>query len=231
MKMRKIFLFGGVLALSVGLSAVLFQSSSSSKPSILPLDNPQAAPIQVIMKNAEEGVASAQYNLGLMYFQGKQVPLDLEKANSWFQKSASQGLALGEYGLGSLLLQQDKPEEAVLWIQKAALQGLADAQAVLGVLYQKGHGVPLDHQLAMSWLLKAANQYNHHAARALGEIHESAQGRNPNLIEAWKWYQIGGDTESRDRISSMLTDDQLEQARSKAKAFRPTGNSIVSSGK
>ena len=40
---------------------------------------------------AEQGFASAQYNLGLMYATGQGVPQDAAKAVNWYGKAARQG--------------------------------------------------------------------------------------------------------------------------------------------
>jgi hypothetical protein len=43
-------------------------------------------------KAANAGLAIAQYNLGMIYFEGVIVPKDEEKAKELWQKAASQGL-------------------------------------------------------------------------------------------------------------------------------------------
>jgi TPR repeat protein len=42
-------------------------------------------------KLAEQGLAKAQYNLGLMYKSGEGTPQDYAAAIKWFTKSAAQG--------------------------------------------------------------------------------------------------------------------------------------------
>jgi TPR repeat protein len=46
--------------------------------------------------------------------------------------------------------------EAMQWYRKAAEQGDKMAQANLGEMYAKGHGVPQDYVLAHKWLNLAA---------------------------------------------------------------------------
>jgi uncharacterized protein len=45
-------------------------------------------------KAADHGDASAQYNLGVMYRDGRGVPRDCAQAVAWFRKAAVQGLAV-----------------------------------------------------------------------------------------------------------------------------------------
>jgi len=51
---------------------------------------------------ADQGVAAAQFNLGLMYYDGHGVPLDLERAAVWFTKAAEQDYAKAQYDLGAM---------------------------------------------------------------------------------------------------------------------------------
>jgi uncharacterized protein len=51
---------------------------------------------------AEQGDASAQYNLALMSRLGEGVPQDYAQAAKWIRKAAEQGVALAQYHLGYL---------------------------------------------------------------------------------------------------------------------------------
>lgn len=51
---------------------------------------------------ADQGLADAQYNLGLMYGLGQGVPQDYQQAALWYRKAADQGHALAQNNLGVL---------------------------------------------------------------------------------------------------------------------------------
>jgi uncharacterized protein len=51
---------------------------------------------------AEQGVAAAQFNLGLLYYDGHGVPLDFAQAADWFTKAAEQDYAKAQYDLGAM---------------------------------------------------------------------------------------------------------------------------------
>ena len=51
---------------------------------------------------AEQGYAVAQFNLGLMYDQGKGVAQDYSAAMKWYQKAADQGYAYAQCSLGDM---------------------------------------------------------------------------------------------------------------------------------
>ena len=55
-----------------------------------------------MLKSAEQGNAEAQYNLGLMYYNGEDVEKDFPTAKYWFEKSAEQGNAEAQYKLGDI---------------------------------------------------------------------------------------------------------------------------------
>ena len=78
---------------------------------------------------AEQGDASAQYNLGIMYAFGKGVPQNYTQAMDWYKKAAAQGDADAQYNLAQMyrMGQGVPPNNAktLYWYQKAAAQGHA----------------------------------------------------------------------------------------------------------
>ena len=50
-----------------------------------------ANPFEETLKRAMAGNAQAQYDMGYMYYQGKQVTRSYSKAFNWFDTSAKQG--------------------------------------------------------------------------------------------------------------------------------------------
>ena len=49
---------------------------------------------------AEQGSTYAQFNLGVMYYNGKGVPQDYKTALNWYTLAAEQGVADAQYNLG-----------------------------------------------------------------------------------------------------------------------------------
>ena len=49
---------------------------------------------------AKQGIAEAQYNLGLMFSRGKEVPRDDKKVVKWYQLTVEQGLTPAQHKLG-----------------------------------------------------------------------------------------------------------------------------------
>jgi hypothetical protein len=109
---------------------------------------------------AAQGGASAQLNLGMMFFNGLGVAQDYVEAVRWFKLAAAQGNADAQVYLGSRFsdgqgVVQDYVE-AVRWYKLAAEQGDADAQFYLGFMFIKGQGVAQDFTQAHMWFNLAA---------------------------------------------------------------------------
>lgn len=119
---------------------------------------PEGIPIEKVereRKAAEQGDASAQAELGFMYYKGRGVRQNYLEAAKWYRKAAEQELPEAQLSLGNRYhdgegVPQDDAE-AVKWYKKAAEQGDPDAQNNLGAMYANGQGVPQDYMLAHKW--------------------------------------------------------------------------------
>ncbi len=110
---------------------------------------------------AVDGDAEAQFILGLLHSEGRNVPVDLKQAAYWYQKAAGQGHTGAQYNLAHLLLNGQgvpkDPAQALYWWHRAARSGHILAQHNLGYAYYKGIGVRQDHDEARRWFMEAAN--------------------------------------------------------------------------
>ena len=144
---------------------------------------------------ADQGLAVAQFNLGLMYANGLGVSKDETEAMKWYRLAADQGRADAQYQLGHLSYQQNNFAEAVKWFRLAADQGRPDAQSNLGVMYAEGEGVSRDDVQALMWFILAAAQ-NHKDA-----------------------------IENRDNAVSTMTATQIAAAKKLAREWKPASPS------
>ena len=137
-----------------------------------------------------------QFLIGFSYHAGQGIPQDYVQAAVWFHKAALQGNSGAQNNLGSLycsgqgvhddtqgslwygLWEHPSPptqgvyhfSEAVYWYREAANQGNSYAQTNLGLLYERGQGVPKDYTQARYWYRKAAAQGNGNAKDKLSLI-------------------------------------------------------------
>jgi uncharacterized protein len=143
---------------------------------------------------AGRGDASAQLNLGFMYYLGQGVSKDYSQAGVWFRIAADRGNAKAQLNLGLLYYQglgvSKDLRLATAWFRKAAEQGDAYAQNTLGVQYAKGEGVPQDDVQAVAWYRKAAEQGNASAQLNLGVAYENGGGVPKDDGEAYFWVKL-----------------------------------------
>ncbi len=150
-----------------------------------------------MQSEAIHGNKDEQFNLGLMYEEGRGVPQDYSEAIYWYMKAAYQGHARAQYNLG--VMYQNRIgvnrhySEAAKWYMKAADQGDARAQNNLGWLYEMGRGVPQDYSEAIKWYKKAADQGYTKAQYNLGLMYQNGRGVPQNYSEAVKWYMKAAD--------------------------------------
>jgi len=79
-----------------------------------------------------------------------------------------------------------------LWLPLAE-QGFAQAQFNLGVMYDKGLGVPQDYKEAVKWYRLSAEQGEAYAQFNLGVLYAKGQGVPQDYKEAIKWYRLAAE--------------------------------------
>ncbi|NOT21749.1 MAG: sel1 repeat family protein [Nitrospiraceae bacterium] len=165
---------------TIGLCIItVFVASCSSSPS-RPLSQEGSAqpstrgsiasPVRTLHSLAEQGNVEAQFNLGLLYDQGRGLPKDKTAALRWYRRAAMQGdmfaqNALGDnYWEGTGAPKDDR--EAVRWWRLAADKGFVPAQHSLGKILAGGsQGVSADRPQAYMWLMLSAAQGDEEAGR------------------------------------------------------------------
>ena len=153
---------------------------------------------------AEQGSASAQFNLGLMYSKGYGVKQDYTEAAKWNRKAAEQGDADAQFRLGVMYtlgkgVKKDR-SEAEKWYRKAAEQGNIDAQNAMGEVYLSGIGVKQNDAEAVKWYRKAAEQGSATAQHAMGLFYSgtfSVDVIKEDLSKAKEWFRKACDNGSQ----------------------------------
>ena len=144
-------------------------------------------------KAAEQGLANAQYHLGVCYANGTGTAVNKQEAFYWYKMAAEQGLAKAQFNLAICYdngegTAVNKPE-AFRWYKAAAEQGIAVAQNNLAVCYNNGEGTAVNKPEAFRWYKKAAEQGMAIAQNNLGFCYEIGAGTAVNKTEAVCWYK------------------------------------------
>jgi len=113
-----------VLLAGLGLAHASDSPTADAKAAFDAGDYKTAA--QILSRLASQGDQAAQYNLAMLYLEGKGVPKDNAKAASLFEDSARQGNPDAALDLGILFrngegLKQNL-ERAYMWLQVAIMQ-------------------------------------------------------------------------------------------------------------
>lgn len=178
---------------------------------------------------ADRGDVEAQFDLGMMYKEGRGVPRDERVAAMWFKKAARQGLVRAQVVLGEMysegvgVLKNDM--EAVRWFRMAAKKGNASAQFNLGMSYANGEGVRKNERKAVLWYRKAAEQGYAAAQVGLAIMYWGGRGVPEDIVKAYMWanlaaasgYDIG--KELRDKLEEEMARNQIEKAQAMSREW------------
>ncbi len=108
-----------------------------------------------------------------------------------------------------------------------AQEGDANAQYNLGVMYDKGHGVPQDFAEAVRWFRLAAEQGDAGAQFNLAFMYSNGQGVPQNYVLAHKWLNLSaveGDKQSekaRNEVEKRMPPAQIAEAQRLAREWTP----------
>ena len=145
--------------------------------------------LNMLQRAAQNGDAVAQFELGLLYFNGHSVSQDRADAVIWWRKAAQHGNVRAYIDLVALfendqrMLQVDAA--GVVRLREDAVHGDANAQYSLGLLYTNGQEVPQDYAEADMWFRKAAKQGYAKAKHKLGVLYYTRRQSDP-----LKWLRI-----------------------------------------
>ena len=78
-------------------------------------------------------------------------------------------------------------------LRKTAEQGDSCAQSILGLMYDKGEGVPEDDRKAVKWFRLAAEQGHAEAQFNLGLMYDKGEGVPESDLEAGKWFRLAAE--------------------------------------
>ncbi len=112
---------------------------------------------------AKQGDAEAQFNVGMIYANGKGVKADLSEAMRWYEKAAKQENGAAQYNLAQIYYkkaQEGEPhayEKAKYWYEKAINNHVKEAYNNLAALYMNGLGVEVNEKKAFELFAKAAD--------------------------------------------------------------------------
>lgn len=125
-------------------------------------------------ESAENGVANARYNLGVLYHQGLGVKQDVDKAIYWYGRAAELGHPEAQYNLGIANIEgigtSYNPKLAVAYFRQAATGNVPEAAYNLGLILENGLLGEANYEEALYWYAKAGDMGNKSAKSALTSL-------------------------------------------------------------
>lgn len=123
---------------------------------------------------ANQGIANARYNLGVLYHQGLGVQPDIKEAIRWYKSAAELGHPEAQYNLGIAYIEGIgvgyDPQLAANNFESAAKQGIVEAAYNLGLIYENGLLGQAQPDQALHWYKTAADQGSPEAKEALEQL-------------------------------------------------------------
>jgi len=154
-----------------------------------------ASLVAALKEVAEGGHPEAQYRLGLLHAQGKELPLDYSAAAAWFGRAAEQGFREAQRELGWLyangfgVAQDDTRAHACY--RAAAEAGDARSQYLLGLDLQRRRPADAEETATMlRWYQAAAEQGYMPAQYALGKLLADGELAPRNDEAAFRWLSL-----------------------------------------
>ncbi|GLQ17571.1 peptidoglycan-binding protein [Maritalea porphyrae] len=181
---------------------------------------------------AANGDPRAQYEVGMIFAEGKAVPKDSQAAVKWFERSAASGFAAAQYRLGTafehgLGIQKDL-DQAKLWYLRAAEAGNRMGMHNLAALYASGPDSDRDFSAAARWFEEAAKRGVLDSQFNLGMLYARGLGVGQDFAQSFKWFSIAaanGDKDAqkaRDDVARSLDPAQMSDIKQELAAWQPT---------
>ena len=136
---------------------------------------------------AAAGSASAERQLGFMYYKGLGRQQSDTHAVTWFERAAAHGDLQSQVNLGQMfengmsVAQSDS--RSAYWYQLAAEQGHRSSQFRLGEIYYLGTGVPKNNVEAVKWWQLAMRPQDQRASEMLAMIEATLRRLSPEARE------------------------------------------------
>lgn len=138
-----------------------------------------------------------QYNLGLIYEEGKGQAVDDDKAQAWYRQAADLGKPEAMVRLAGLYFNgkgsKGDPMLALEWYKKAAEKGDRDAYYRLGLLSEAGVTTKIDFAQALKYYEESARLGNQKGMLAAARMYQYGMGVEQNKQRAEAYYHMLAD--------------------------------------
>jgi localization factor PodJL len=195
-----------------------------------------------LRRAAQEGNASAVYELGVRATDGVGMARDHKLALRLFERAAAAGSGPAQFRLGNMhekgIGTTRDAKMAMTWYRRAAEKGNAKAMHNLAVLIAEGAEGKPDYSEAAKLFRKAAEFGVRDSQFNLAILLGRGLGLEQDLLQSYTWFAVAarqGDTDAaskRDEVGAKLTAVDLGAARNASLAWRaktpdPVANEVA----
>ncbi len=183
----------------------------------------------VLRTAAMKGDATAAYEIGVRFAEGKGIAANYDEAAKWYDRAAQAGVVPATFRLGTLyekgLGVKRDVDIARRYYTQAAERGNAKAMHNLAVLDADGGGRGANYKSASQWFRKAADRGVADSQFNLGILYARGIGVEQNLAESYKWFSLAaaqGDADAagkRDDVAKRLDPQSLAAAKLAIQTF------------
>lgn len=183
----------------------------------------------VLRTAAMKGDATAAYEIGVRFAEGKGIAANYDEAAKWYDRAAQAGVVPAIFRLGTLyekgLGVKKDADIARRYYTQAAERGNAKAMHNLAVLDADGGGRGANYKSAAQWFRKAADRGVADSQFNLGILYARGIGVEQNLAESYKWFSLAaaqGDADAagkRDDVAKRLDPQSLAAAKLAIQTF------------
>ncbi|MAZ02135.1 MAG: hypothetical protein CMN56_03260 [Sneathiella sp.] len=138
---------------------------------------------------ARKGDAKAQYNLSVMYDQGRGVEPDSVTAHFWNKKARAANYPPAIHNHALTLLAAKEEAAAISLLEKSAENNFAPSQYTLGKMYSYGIGVKEDAARAFGYIRLAAEAGLPAAQYNLGKAYRDGYGTEADNVASVEWFE------------------------------------------
>lgn len=190
--------------------------------------------IQYYTHTADRGDAAAQVMIGNLYYYGAtNMPQDIARARSLFERAARSGRGDAHAHLGFMELHAGNNETAVQHLLDAAMKGDKLGYHGMGYVTLHGIGVPRDEAQAAVYFAKAAEAEHPEAMFNLAIMYTRGLGVEKSAEEAFRYFQDGarfGHLSSSYNVGIKLLDGTHPARRDCSRAVQKYLKSVAQQG-
>src|SRR5690606_7247231 len=156
---------------------------------------------------ADKGLPAAMLRLGDLYRDGQNLPEDLSKSVSYYERALATGEPMAAYKLGETYLKggvglDRDVAKAVSYLETARSGGVVRASILLGDIFRDGTGGERDDERAIAYYKEAFDTGDQSAAYRLASLY-ATRGEAVQTLQYYDWLVKQGDPLAQLRLGDL----------------------------